>query len=182
MHSPSIAGNGSPPTGARPAVPLPVSRFCLACGIDNPLGLQVRLTADDAAVTGTWLPRPALRVGDTVASLALTTLLDETAFWLGALASGESGMTTELSVTLHAAAPADAPIVVWGDRAATCPRADDPRYWQTRVHAADTGGRLLASAAITFVAVRGAARRLAAALVALNPAEIVYRVFPAYAP
>ena len=94
-----------------------------------------------------------------------------TAFWLGALASGESGMTTDLSVTLHAAAPADAPIVVWGDRAKTCPRADDPRYWQTHVHAADTGGRLLASAAITFVAVRGAARRLAAALVALNPAE-----------
>ena len=145
-------------------------------------GQRVVRQAPEQLVVDARVEAPALRVGDTVASLALTTLLDETAFWLGALASGESGMTTDLSVTLHAAAPADAPIVVWGDRAKTCPRADDPRYWQTHVHAADTGGRLLASAAITFVAVRGAARRLAAALVALNPAEIVYRVFPAYAP
>lgn len=170
-----------PPARAARAQPLPVSRACLACGVENPLGLQARLGADDDVVAGTWLPRPALRAGDVVASLALTTLLDETAFWLGALASGESGMTTELSVTLHAAAPADAPITVWGERAATRPRADDPRYWETRAYAADSGGHLLASAAITFVAVRGAARRLAAALVALNPADIVYRVFPTYA-
>lgn len=171
----------SPRTGVAAAIPLPVSRACLACGVDNPQGLQARLAADDDTVTATWTPRPTLCIGQTVAPLALTTLLDETAFWLGALASGESGMTTELNVTLHGAAPGDGPVTVWGQRAATRPRADDPRYWQTDVCATDAGGRLVASATITFVAVRGAARRLATALVDLNPAEIVYRVFPAYA-
>jgi hypothetical protein len=168
-------------TGVRALLPLPVSRSCLACGIDNALGLQARLAADDRVVTATWTPRPALCVEATVAPVALTTLLDETAFWLGALASGESGMTTELGVTLHADVAAGAPITVWGDRADTRPSADDARYWRTRALAVDPGGRLVASATITFVAVRGAARRLAAALLALNPAEVVYRVFPAYA-
>src|SRR5712664_1341408 len=90
------------------AMPLPVSRGCFACGTDNPLGLGVRLRADDAVVGGTWRPRPGFAAADgTVAPVALTTLLDETAFWLGALATGESGMTTELRVTLHGGAPAD---------------------------------------------------------------------------
>ena len=43
------------------------------------------------------------------------------------------------------------------------------------------GGRLVASAAITFVAVRGAARRLAAGMLAVNPPELLRRVFPGYA-
>src|SRR5207248_1858845 len=82
--------------------------------------------------------------------LALTTLLDEAAFWLGALASGESGMTTELTVTLHGDPTGAGAIVVGGERAATRPRANDPRYWQTRLHARDETGRLLATATITF--------------------------------
>ena len=36
-------------------------------------------------------------------------------------------------------------------------------------------------AAITFVAVRGAARRLAAGMLAVNPPELLRRVFPGYA-
>lgn len=179
--SPTTPGGSSPPAGAHAAPPLPVSRVCLACGIENPQGLQARLAADDELVTATWMPRPTFCIGRTLAPLALTTLLDETAFWLGALASGEAGMTTELDLTLHGEVSGDGPVTVWGERSATRPQADDPRYWETRVHAADAGGRLVASAAITFVAVRGAARRLAAALVDLNPAEVVYSVFPAYA-
>lgn len=180
--SPAPTANGwSPPLAAHAAQPLPVSRVCLACGIENPQGLQARLAADDETVTATWTPRPTFCIGPTLAPIALTTLLDETAFWLGALASGESGMTTELDVTLHGEVRGDKPVTVWGERSATQPRADDPRYWQTQVRAVDGEGQLVASAAITFVAVRGAARRLAAALVELNPAEIVYSVFPAYA-
>ena len=67
-----------------------------------------------------------------------------------------------------------------GERAATRPRADDPRYWETRLHARDQAGRPLATAAITFAAMRGAARRLVTGLLALNPPDVVRRVFPAY--
>jgi hypothetical protein len=160
---------------------LPISRGCFACGSDNPLGLRVQLRADDAAVGGTWTPRPGFRRADgTLSPLALTTLLDEAAFWLGALATGESGMTTELCVALHADAPGEGPITVAGARATVRPRADDARYWDTAISARDAGGRVVASAAITFVAVRGAARRLATGMLAVNDAAVIRRVFPAY--
>jgi hypothetical protein len=171
--------------GATPlsgGAPLPVSGTCFACGVDNPLGLRARLAFDDRTVGGEWQPDARfVREDGALSPVALTTLLDEAAFWLGALATGESGMTTELRVTLHAsAATAGDRIHVSGERGAVHPRADDARYWQTRVLASDGRGRPLASAVITFVTIRGAARRLVAGLLAHNPAEVVRRVFPAY--
>jgi hypothetical protein len=164
------------------AMLLPISRTCFACGVDNPLGLRARLAFDDRAVGGTWTPSPALAgVDGALAPVALTTLLDEAAFWLGALATGESGMTTELRVTLHARASADEVVYIGGERADTRPYAEDPRYWQTRVTAADASGRLLATASITFVTIRGAVRRLLTGLLAMNPTDVLRRVFPAYA-
>src|SRR5206468_7380102 len=135
-----------------------ISRGCFACGSDNPLGLAVQLRADETAVGGTWTPRPGFRRTDgTLSPLALTTLLDEAAFWLGALATGESGMTTELRVALHADAPFDAPVTVSAARASVRPRNEDPRYQETEI-VARAGGHVVATARITFVVVRGAAR------------------------
>ena len=170
------------PIGAPAAgdTPLPVSRTCFACGIDNAVGLRARLGFDDRSVAGLWAPDARFIGADgRLASVALTTLLDEAAFWLGALATGESGMTTELRVTLHD--PLDSGRVhVSGERATVQPRPDDPRYWDTRVSAWNERGRLLAQAAITFVTVRGAARRLVNGLLEINPRENLRRIFPAY--
>jgi acyl-coenzyme A thioesterase PaaI-like protein len=163
------------------AMPLPISRGCFACGTDNALGLGALLRADDAAVGATWAARPDFRRADgTLAPLALITLLDEAAFWLGALATGESGMTTALRVTLHAEVQADDTLTVAGARAAVRAHADDARYWDTAIAARNSAGRVVATAAITFVAVRGAARRLATGMLAVNDAAILRRVFPAY--
>jgi hypothetical protein len=171
----------TPPADDAPA--LPISRTCFACGVDNALGLGLVLRADADAVGGTWSP-PArfAAAGGTLAPIALTTLLDEAAFWLGALASGEAGMTTELRVTLYAEPAAGATITVAGARAVVRPRADDPRYRETALTARDANGQLVASAAITFVAVRGAARRLVTGMLAVNPPALLRRVFPAYTP
>ncbi|MBI4255305.1 MAG: hypothetical protein HY616_09555 [Candidatus Rokubacteria bacterium] len=167
-----------PPAGLHP---LPVSRACFACGTDNPRGLRVQLAFDDAAVRGTWQPREPFRAPDgTLTTAALTTLLDEAAFWLGALATGESGMTTDLAVTLHRPAPFGAPVTVAGARAGVRPRPGDARYWDTEV-VAEAGGAPVASARITFVAVRGAARRLTTGMLSVNDPAVVRRVFPAYA-
>ena len=160
--------------------PLPVAASCLACGTRNALGLQARLRYDETQVAGTWPPRPALAADGRLAPLALTTLLDEAAFWLGVLASGESGMTTELAITLGTPVPFGVPVTVAGRRAAVRRRDDDPRYWDTEVQAWAGPGPPVAWGRITFVAVRGAARRLAAAMLALNPPEVVRRAFPAY--
>ncbi|MGH7310321.1 MAG: PaaI family thioesterase [Candidatus Rokuibacteriota bacterium] len=164
------------------ADPLPVSSTCFACGVDNRLGLGVRLSQDDDAVWGRWPARENFCTPDgALAPVALTALLDETAFWLGALASGESGMTTELVVRLRGRVPFGPAITVGGRRDAVRPRPDDPRYWDTAVTAWDADGRVVAEAAITFVAVRGSARRLAAWLLRVNSPQVVRRVFPAYA-
>ena len=162
------------------AYPLPISRACFACGTDNELGLRAQLAFDDDTVRATWQPRPPFRRADgTLAPAAITTLLDEAAFWLGALATGESGMTTELRVSLHHPAPFDAPVTVCGARASVRPRPDDPRYQDTEI-VARVADQVVATARITFVAVRGAARRLVSGMLAINDPDSVQRVFPAY--
>src|SRR2546427_325720 len=115
-----------------PAHQLPISRTCFACGVDNTLGLRVRLEFDDAEVRGAWTPREPFRTADgTLATVALTTLCDEAAFWLGALATGESGMTTELAVTLRRAGwvmllvPASLYVFSWVHRVAPAVVAAD---------------------------------------------------------
>jgi acyl-coenzyme A thioesterase PaaI-like protein len=160
--------------------PLPISRACFACGTDNEIGLRARLGFDADAVRATWQPRaPFQRADGSLAPAALTTLLDEAAFWLGALATGESGMTTELRVALHHPAPYEAPVTVTGARAAVRPRHDDARYQDTEI-VARAGDQIVATARITFVVVRGAARRLVSGMLGMNDPECVRRVFPAY--
>src|SRR6266850_1986720 len=146
----------------------------------NELGLRVRLEFDADAVRGTWQPRACFRRADgSLAPAALTTLLDEAAFWLGVLATGESGMTTELRVSLHRPAPFGARVTVTGARGAVRPRGDDPRYQETEI-VARADGQVVATARITFVVVRGAARRLVTGMLAINDPTCVRRVFPAY--
>jgi acyl-coenzyme A thioesterase PaaI-like protein len=181
-----LAGDGAAAAASRPgaddapADPLPISRTCFACGTDNDLGLRVRLGFDTDAVRGMWQPRAPFRSADgSLAPAALTTLLDETAFWLGALATGESGMTTELCVSLLRPAPFGSPVAVTGVRESVRPRGDDPRYQDTEV-VARVDGQVVATARITFVAVRGAARRLVTGMLAMNDPACVRRVFPAY--
>jgi hypothetical protein len=180
----AAAAGAAPGDAPLPDLPhaVPVSRSCFACGVDNPLGLRAALRHDGSSVGGAWEPRATLAGSDgRLAPIALTTLLDEAAFWLGALASGESGMTTDLEVTLDADAPFAGPIAVAGRGDRVRPRADDPRYWETEVAAWGASGRPLAHARITFVAVRGAARRLVTGLFGMNAPDVVRRAFPAYA-
>jgi acyl-coenzyme A thioesterase PaaI-like protein len=168
------------PDGNGAGHPLPISRTCFACGTDNELGLRARLAFDADTVRATWQPRAPFRRADgSLAPAALTTLLDEAAFWLGALATGESGMTTELRVALHHPAPYEALVTVTGARAAVRPRNDDARYQDTEI-VARAGDQIVATARITFVVVRGAARRLVSGMLGMNDPECVRRVFPAY--
>ncbi|MBI1737279.1 MAG: hypothetical protein HYR51_19070 [Candidatus Rokubacteria bacterium] len=169
------------PPAPHAAHPLPLSTSCFVCGVQNPLGLHAALGFDDETVHGVWRPRETVRAADgTLAPIALTALLDEAAFWLGALATGESGMTTELEVTLLRPVPFGEPVTIAGDRSRVAPRAD-ARYAETEVTAFAPDGTAAATARITFVAVRGAARRLAGWLAQTNAPDVIRRVFPTYA-
>src|SRR5262249_58298127 len=57
--------------------PVPISRSCFACGIDNGLGLRAQLRHDSAAVGETWRPTASHQVAGSLAPVALTTLLDQ---------------------------------------------------------------------------------------------------------
>ncbi len=182
------AGTGSVepaslPKDLRGGFPLPISDHCFACGIQNPLGLQVALRFDERRVWAEYLPREPLRTDDgRLSTAALITLLDETAFWLGALATGESGMTTELRVTLHRASPRfGESLIVVGERERVVPRVNDPRYQEAETVVFSAAGARLATGRITFVAMRGTAKRLIAGMLGVNPPDILRRVFPVHA-
>lgn len=170
------------PSGLSGGFPLPISNSCFACGIKNRLGLQAALRFDDRRVWAEYVPREPLRTADGhLSTAALTTLLDEAAYWLGALATGESGMTTEIRVTLHRGAVGfGVPLIVVGERQRVSQRADDPRYQETEPAVLTADGELLATGRITFVVIKGAAKRLVTGILAMNPPEVVRRVFPAY--
>jgi hypothetical protein len=179
--APSALPDADPPLHDAIGMPLPVSNTCFVCGRENRAGLRAELRFDDRAVFGAWTPPPRFRAdhGD-LSPLALTSILDEAAFWLGALASGESGMTTDLAVTIAERVPL-APVRLRGERARVRFLSADPRYWQTHIVACDEEGRVVAAADITFVAVRGAARKLSAWLSPLNPPGLLPQIFPGYA-
>jgi hypothetical protein len=169
-------GAAAPPATAGATRPLPISRTCFACGVDNAIGLRAQPTIDDRSVWVRWTPSTSLR---SIGTIALTTLMDEAAFWLGAAATGESGMTTELVVTLHAD-PHEGALTIAGPRASVRPSASDSRYWDTETAAWDADGQLVATARITFVAIRGAARKLVTSLFAINTPEVLRPIFPTY--
>jgi len=84
-------------------------------------------------------------------------------------------------VTLRRPVPFGPSITVAGRRGDTTARVDDARYWDTHVAAWDDSGQRVADARITFVAVRGAARRLITGMLSMNPPDLVRLVFPRYA-
>jgi acyl-coenzyme A thioesterase PaaI-like protein len=177
-----VAAAAEPHDAAAPApgaaAPLPVSASCFVCGRDNAIGLRAALGFDELHVTGRWEPRAPYRTrAGTLAPVALTALLDETAFWLGALATGESGMTTEIDVTLLRPVPFGAAVTVAGDRRRVTPRAADPRYLDTESMAWGEDGAPAAIGRITFVIVRGATRRMVSWLAATSPPDVIDRVF-----
>ena len=131
---------------------LPMSEDCLACGSRNPLGLQTALRFDEDGVWARLTPRMPWLVepGRTHAALA-PVLLDEVAWWLGALTMREGGLTNRIQVTLGAAAlPAGAPLLAAGRFTDVEPVDRKRTFWRTRTALLDTEGGVLATANIVF--------------------------------
>jgi len=151
-----------PPSAALRVVPpprtpgngttLPMSDDCLACGARNPLGLQQALRFDEEGVWARLTPRPpwrvdAARIHDALAPV----VLDEVAWWLGALMMREGGLTNRIQVTFHASPlPAAGPLLAIGRFADVTPVDRQRTFWRTACALFDEGGRVLAEAAIVF--------------------------------
>jgi len=140
---------------------LPMSDDCLACGAANPLGLQVALRFDEEGVWVRWTPREPWRAGDGGALGAgedalddalAPVLLDEVAWWLGALTMREGGLTNRLAVRFHRPLlPWRAEGLVAAGRFADVTPIDRKRtFWRTRGALLTAEGEPLATATIVF--------------------------------
>lgn len=163
---------------------LPISRGCVACGSENPVGLRIQLRFDDRWVWSEYRPPETYRTPDgRIAPALYTVLLDEMAWWLGALASGEAGVTTEIAVTLHRPGrPFGETLAAIGARGRVTPVGERGHFWKTETAILASDGTLLASGAITFAGSRAYSKRLVPKLLALNSPERVVAVFPKYVP
>jgi len=163
--------------------PMPLSDQCLACGAHNPLGLQLGLRWDDDGVWARFLPRAPWRgPGDRLDPALAPVLLDEVAWWLGALVTKEGGLTNRISVTLlrpDAAAPG--PVTAVGRFADVTPVDRRRIFWRTRAGVLGADGTLLAVASIVFrPGAEYSARQMPFFRARTDP-EVFARMFPGYA-
>lgn len=161
---------------------LPMSDDCLACGAQNPLGLQVALAFDDDGVWARLTPRVPWRAGGGRLHPALApVLLDEVAWWLGALTMKQGGLTNRLAVSLHESdAPFEGALVAAGRFADVTPIDRKRTFWRTESTLSTASGRVLATASIVF---RGGADYSEQQMAYFKPRtspDVFRRMFPNY--
>jgi len=168
--------------GGAGGLTLPMSEDCLACGARNPLGLQVALVFDDEGVWARVEPRPPWRLHDGQLHPALVpVLLDEVAWWLGALVMKEGGLTNRLAISiLEADLPADGVVVAAGrfDRVTRVDRKG--AFWRSELALGTTAGKALATASIIFRGGPEYSERQMPYFRSRAPLEVFRRMFPNY--
>jgi len=162
---------------------LPMSEHCLACGALNPLGLQARLRFDDAGVWARLEPRAPWRDREGRPHPALApVLLDEIAWWLGALVAKEGGLTNRIRLTLwEPDARWSAPLTAAGRFDAVTPMDKQRIFWRTETALTAADGTLVATASVVF---RGGVDYSAPQMAYFRPRtppEVFSRMFPNYA-
>jgi hypothetical protein len=159
---------------------LPMSEDCLACGARNPIGLQVALTFDDEGVWARVEPRRPWRLPDDRLHPALVpVLLDEVAWWLGALVMKEGGLTNRLAISiLEPDLPADGAVVAAGrfDRVARVDRKGT--FWRSELALGTLAGKVLATASIIFRGGPEYSERQIPYFRSRAPVDVFRRMFP----
>ncbi len=109
-------------------------------------------------------------------------VLDEVGWWLGALHTGECGVTNRLRIVVwDTAAPGESPIVV-GARDGLKPLDRKGRQWEGRVALFGSDGRPLMTGEVAFAGSRVYSKAMVPGLLVASAAEDVYRAFPRYGP
>jgi hypothetical protein len=160
--------------------PMPLSDLCLACGAHNPLGLQLGLRFDADGVWARFVPRePWRRDGGRLAPALPAVVLDEIAWWLGALVTKEGGLTNRIALTLlRPDAVAAGPVTAAGRFADVAPVDRRRTFWRTRSALLAADGALLATAAIVFRAGADYSERQMAFFRSRTDPDVFARMFP----
>jgi hypothetical protein len=169
-------------SGGGDGFPLPMSDYCLACGVSNPLGLQVALFFDDEGVWARLTPRaPWHARRDRLHPALAPVLLDEIAWWLAALVMKEGGLTNRLAVSLHEPDAAFHGALVASGRFADVTPIDRKRtFWRTESTLRTSSGALIATASIVFRGGADYSERQMAYFKPRTPPDIFRRMFPNY--
>jgi len=170
-------------TDGREGWPMPLSDQCLACGAHNPLGLQLGLRFDADGVWARFVPRePWRRSGGRLAPALPAVVLDEIAWWLGALVTREGGLTNRIGLTLlRPDAIAPGPVTAVGRFADVTPVDRRRTFWRTRSTLLAADGTLLATADIVFRAGADYSDRQMAFFRSRTAPEVFERMFPNHA-
>ncbi len=162
---------------------LPMSDDCLACGALNPVGLRLGLRFNDQGVWGRLTPSTAWRVPDGRLHPGLApVLLDEVAWWVGALVAGEGGLTNRINLTIRA------PEASWGEPLVAAGLFEDVTpvdrkrmFWRTETTLMTEAGVLVATASIVFRGGDEYSVRQMDYFRSRTPRNIFLRMFPRHA-
>lgn len=161
---------------------LPTSETCLACGTENPLGLQAGLRFDDEGVWARLDPQPAWRTAEgTLHPAAGPVLLDEVAWWIGALFAREGGVTNRLRVTLYRPDLPRGPLWAAGRFDRVTPVDRHGAFWRAEPALFGADGALLATASIVFRSGAAYGARQMGYFRSRTPPGLFRRMFPGYA-
>jgi hypothetical protein len=187
LTSGGVTALGKPPSSAPwrgngDGSPLPTSDLCLACGAQNPLGLQTTLAFDTEGVWARLQPRAPWRAGgDRLHPAMAPVLLDEVSWWLGALVMKEGGLTNRLAIDLHEpSAPFDEPLVAAGRFADVAPIDRKRTFWRTETTLSTASGLLLATGSIVFRGGTDYSARQIPYFKPRTPPAVFRRMFPNY--
>lgn len=176
----ALASDATPWLPEEDGWPLPMSENCLACGALNPLGLQTRLRFDDHGVWARLTPREPWRApGGGLHPALAPVVLDELAWWLGALLMKEGGLTNRISLRLlRPEAPFQGSLLAAG-RFADVTAVDRKRtFWRTETALLGADGAPLATASIVFRGGADYSVRQMEFFRRRTPPEIFRRMFP----
>jgi acyl-coenzyme A thioesterase PaaI-like protein len=128
---------------------LPHTAGCVACGPLNPHGLRLSLFVDpqDGTVRTEFTPKPAhIGFEGVLHGGVLSTVFDEAMVWAATWSGRRFCLCGELNVRFRAVAPIGKPLTITAKI-----ELSRPRLIQTRAHAHDASGGLIAEATAKYV-------------------------------
>jgi len=165
-----------------PAHEVPGYEFCLACGLQNVRGTQVRFDYNEALVWKRLVPRAHFRCADgSLYPGFLCIVGDEIGWWLGALRQGECGLSNRVTVCLGQPVVHGVPLLILGARAEVTTTDPKGRVWQTRAGIVTPDWHPVASVEVQFAGSRAFTKVMLPRFLPGDDPTAVRRVFPGYA-
>jgi hypothetical protein len=161
---------------------VPGYEFCLACGLRNPRGVQVRFRYSDTVVWEDLRPQPHYYGTDgSLFPGFLCIVGDEIGWWLGALRQGECGLSNRVMLCLGDPVARDLPLLVLGGRSTVVSSDPKGRIWRSQATVVSAGWRPVASVEVQFAGSRAFTKAMLPGFLPGDDPAAIRRAFPRYA-